>query len=80
MVSCYFIGYSERSRGYKFYDPTTKSIFETGNARFFEDVEFAGGDMVRDFVFEEEYINILTAIINIDHDPIPNIVQEADLN
>ena len=25
-VSCYFIGYSERSRGYKFYDPTTKSI------------------------------------------------------
>ena len=27
-VSCYFIGYSKRSRGYKFYDPTTKSIFE----------------------------------------------------
>ena len=44
MASCYFIGYSERSRGYKFYDPTTKSIFETGNARFFEDVEFDGGD------------------------------------
>ena len=42
-VSCYFIGYYERSRGYKFYDPTTKSIFETGNARFFEDVEFDWG-------------------------------------
>ena len=42
MISCYFIGYSERSRGYKYYDPTTKSIFETGNARFFEDVEFDG--------------------------------------
>ena len=41
-VSCYFIGYSERSRGYKFYNPTTKSIFETGNARFFKDVEFDG--------------------------------------
>lgn len=26
-VSCYFVGYSERSRRYKlFYDPTTKSI------------------------------------------------------
>ena len=32
-VSCYFIGYSERSKGYKFYDPTTKSIFETGSLR-----------------------------------------------
>ena len=27
IVSCYFIRYSERSRGYKFYDPTTTSIF-----------------------------------------------------
>ena len=45
-ISCYFIGYSERSRGYKFYDPTTKSIFEMGNVWFFEDVEFVGGDML----------------------------------
>ena len=50
-----YIGYFERSRGYKFYDPTTKSIFETGTARFFEDVEFDGGDKDMDFVFEEEY-------------------------
>ena len=42
-ISCYFIGYSKRSRGYKFYDPTTKAIFEMGNSRFFEDVEFVGG-------------------------------------
>ena len=26
-INCYFIGYSERSKGYKFYDPTTKAIF-----------------------------------------------------
>ena len=50
MAICYFIGYSEQSRGYKFCDLTTKSIFESVNARFFEDVEFAGGDMARDFV------------------------------
>ena len=37
-VSIYFIGYSERSRGYKFYDPNIKSIFETGNVTFFEDI------------------------------------------
>ena len=55
-VSCYFIGYSERSRGYKFYDPTTKSIFEMGNARFFEDVEFDGGDKNRDFVLKRNML------------------------
>ena len=75
-VSCYFIGYSKRSKGYKFYDPTTKSIFETGNARFFEDVEFDGGDKDRDFAFEEEYVDIPTAVIDIDQAPIPDIVQE----
>jgi len=33
-ISYYFVGYAERSWGYKFYDPTLRSIFETGNARF----------------------------------------------
>ena len=56
MVSCYFIGYSKRSGGYKFYDPTTKSILELGNARFFKDVKFARGDTVRDFVFKENML------------------------
>ena len=79
-VSCYFIGYSERSKGYKFYDPTTKSIFETGNAWLFEDVEFDGGDKDKDFVFEEEYVDIPTAVIDIDQAPIPDIVQEVDPN
>ena len=39
------------SRGYKFYDPTTRSIFEMDNARFFEDVELVGGERIKDFVF-----------------------------
>ena len=75
-VSCYFVGYSERSRGYKFYDPTIRSIFETGNAQFFEDVEFAVGDTVRKFVLEEEYVNIPIGGIDNDHDLTPNIVQD----
>ena len=74
MVSCYFIGYFERSWGYKFYDPTIKSIFETGNARFFEDVEFYGGDKDRDIVIEEEYVDIPIAVIDIDQALIPDIV------
>nr|KYP54272.1 Retrovirus-related Pol polyprotein from transposon TNT 1-94 [Cajanus cajan] len=35
-VSCYFVGYPERSRGHKFYNPTTRSFFKMGNARFLE--------------------------------------------
>src|SRR3954465_11518152 len=57
-VSSYFIGYSERSRGYKFYDPKLKTIFETGTATFFEDIEFGGRNKVKDFDFEEESISI----------------------
>ena len=41
-VSCYFVGYSERSRGFNFYDPTTMLFFEIGNARFLEKIEFEG--------------------------------------
>ena len=41
-VSSYFIGYSERSTGYKFYDPTAKNIFEMGITTFFEDIDFGG--------------------------------------
>ncbi|RVW61151.1 Retrovirus-related Pol polyprotein from transposon TNT 1-94 [Vitis vinifera] len=57
-VSCYFVGYSERSRGFKFYDPSTRSFFETGNAKFIEDVELSGREPLRKVVFEEEFVNI----------------------
>ena len=55
-----------------------RSIFETGNARFFEDVEFAGGAKVKDFVFEEEYVNIPIIVIDNDQTLIPDIVQDAN--
>ena len=79
IVSSYFVGYPERSRGYKFYDPTTKLIFETGNTQFFEDVEFAKGDKIRDFVFEEEYVVIPPITIDNDQDQVtlPDIVQDV---
>ena len=57
-VSCYFVGYSEWSRGFKFYDPSTRSFFETGNAKFIEDVELSGRESLRKVVFEEEYVSI----------------------
>ena len=80
IVNCYFIGYSERSKGYNFYDPTIRSIFESRNARFFKDVKFVGGDKVRDFVFREECVNIPTFSINNDQASITDIVQDANLD
>ena len=61
-VSNYFIGYSKRSRGYKFYDFKLKTIFEIETATFFEDIEFEGNNKVRDFVLEEESVTILEPI------------------
>ena len=55
------------------------AIFETGNAWFFEDVEFAGGEKIKDFVFEEEHVEI--PLIVFDNDQVQasilDIVQEA---
>ena len=92
-VSCYFVGYAERSRGYKFYNPTSRSFFETGNARFFEDVEFGGKENIRNDVFEEEPVidsdqvsipiavqDTFSALDNNVQAPIPDIVLDQDNN
>ena len=76
-VSCYFIGYSEWYKRHKFYDPTTKLSFKFENARFFDDVEFVGGDIVKDFVFEKEYVDILIGVINKDLGLIPDFIQDT---
>ena len=65
-ISCYFVGYFEHSRGFKFYDPTSKSFFEIGNAKFLEDVEFEGEDNIKKVVFEEE----LVSLPNVDIDDV----------
>jgi hypothetical protein len=51
-VSCYFIRYAERSRRYKFYDPTNRIIFKTNTVKFFEDVMVQRGN-TNQIVFEE---------------------------
>jgi len=78
-VSSYFIGYFERFRGYKFYDPTIRSIFKTGIAIFFEDVEFGGRNKVRDIVFEEKLVSIPTTAFDSVQASIPVTVREADM-
>ncbi|RDX62836.1 hypothetical protein CR513_58793, partial [Mucuna pruriens] len=51
-VSCYFVGYAERSRGYKFYDPTSRSFFLKRKMRGF----------LRK-IFEEESINDIGQVL-----------------
>jgi transposase InsO family protein len=51
-VSCYFIGYAERFRGYKFYDPTNIIIFEINTVKFFENIMVQRGN-TNQIVFEE---------------------------
>ena len=46
-VSNYFIGCAERSKGFNFYDPTLKNIFEMGTVTFYEDVEFGRRNKLR---------------------------------
>ena len=75
-ISSYFIGYSERSRGYKFYDLTLKTIFETGIAQFFEDVKVWGRNKVKDITFEEESISIPEPIHIITEKVNPETQQE----
>ncbi|KAF7835913.1 Retrovirus-related Pol polyprotein from transposon TNT 1-94 [Senna tora] len=66
-VSCFFVGYSERSKGYKFYDASNHSFFETRNAKFIEDVGPSGSGNPREVTFEEEYLTIpSTVTVDID--------------
>ncbi|SGY12439.1 BQ5605_C011g06508 [Microbotryum silenes-dioicae] len=34
---CYFVGYSSRSKAWRFFDPVCNKVFESSQARFFED-------------------------------------------
>ncbi|SGY15922.1 BQ5605_C012g06703 [Microbotryum silenes-dioicae] len=34
---CYFVGYSSRSKAWRFFDPVRNKVFESSQARFFED-------------------------------------------
>ena len=80
-VSCYFVGYPERSKGYKFYDPSSRSFFEMSNAKFIED---SGSTQVKEVIFEEEYVNAPTTTtieaIGDNQVPIPIIVPSVVVN
>ena len=62
-VSCFFVGYSERLRGFRVYCPSNKNIIETDNANFIEDIQNSDSQLHKNFIFEEEHIVIPMIIV-----------------
>ncbi|RDX81784.1 hypothetical protein CR513_37500, partial [Mucuna pruriens] len=60
-----------KDMGYMLYNPTSKSYFDTGIARFLEQDEFEKKESIWNVIFEEEYVN------NIDQVLVPITVQET---
>lgn len=71
------MGYFERSRGFKFYDPSNRSFSEIGNPKFIEDVDYGGNSQNKQIVFEEVFDNIDFTTEN-DMVILPNIFQPVN--
>ena len=66
-VSCHFIGYPERSKGFCFYCPDRYTKFvETRHAVFLEDEMMRGGMVAREIDLEEKRVYAPTPMI---HEP-----------
>lgn len=78
MVSCYFVGYNERSQGFKFYYLKVRIFFKMGNAKFLKDIELGIGDKSKDFVFQEKFIPLPLVTINHDQAFIPSLGQQEN--
>jgi len=78
-VSNHFIVYSERSRGYKFYDPTIRSIFETGLQHFLRMLSLRGEKRLETLFLRRNQFRSPTITFDSVQAFIPVIVREADM-
>jgi hypothetical protein len=63
-VSCHFIGYPDKSKGFRFYCPDRYiKIVETRHAVFLEDEVIRGSTVPREIQLEEKWICVLTPMI-----------------
>ncbi|KAJ1412275.1 gag-polypeptide of LTR copia-type, partial [Sesbania bispinosa] len=64
-ISGYFIGYPEKSKGYRFYCPNHSTrIVESGNARFIENGQFSGSEESRKVDIQETTSNVSTPSVS----------------
>ncbi|CAJ2666407.1 unnamed protein product [Trifolium pratense] len=94
-ISGYFIGYAERSKGYRFYCPShTTRIVESRNAKFLEDHLTSGSDHIRNIVSVQDHIDSQPSVsgdrlvivhntpqvqMDVDQPPIIEIPQNNDV-
>ena len=58
-ISGYFIGYPEKSKGYRFYCPNHSTrIVESGNARFIKNCDISGSDQMHNVSIQEVRMQI----------------------
>ena len=63
-VSCHFIGYPEKSKGYYFYCPDRHMKFvETRHVVFLEDDMVRGSMVAREINFEEKWVYVPTPMV-----------------
>ena len=68
IVSCHFIGYTEKSKGFRFYSPERyKKFVETRHAVFLEDELMRGSMVAREINLEVKRVYAPTPMI---HEPI----------
>ncbi|KAK2997912.1 hypothetical protein RJ639_026101 [Escallonia herrerae] len=72
-ISCHFIGYPERSKGFRFYCPShTTRIVENRHAVFFEDAEYSGSCTPRIINLEEIQDHVSIPVIQKVGAPLPH--------
>ena len=64
-MSSYFIDYTKRSKGFKFYDPRLRNIFETGIGTFFENIEFLVRNKVKTLFLKKNWFFFLNLFIQL---------------
>jgi hypothetical protein len=71
-VSCYFIGYPEKSKGFRFYCPNMHTKYvETRHAIFLEDEMMRGSTVPREISLEEKRVYVPTPMIRELIPPVP---------
>ena len=77
-ISGYFIGYPEKSKGYRFYCLThSTKIVETGNAKFLENGEISGSDKPQNVAIQGVRVKVLLPITSKEV-VVPTVVQSFD--
>ena len=75
IVNCHFIGYPEKSKGYRFYCPDRQTKFvETRHAVFLEDDMIRGSMVAQEISFEEKQVYMPTPMVQEPFFTLPVVV------